>query len=133
MSAQDTERAAALERRYRRLLRCYPPGHRQVHREEMLGVLLAASTSSLLDISVLTIAVAVVVTHVHDTVDRRVAALIAPVLLIDAASIPFEFEGISTATVVLSLASLLFAVLVWPVAIASWRARVRRASHALPT
>ena len=25
MSAQDTERAAALERRYRRLLRCYPP------------------------------------------------------------------------------------------------------------
>jgi len=25
MSAPDTERAAALERRYRRLLRCYPP------------------------------------------------------------------------------------------------------------
>ena len=43
MSAQDTERAAALERRYRRLLRCYPPGHRQVHREEMLGVLLATA------------------------------------------------------------------------------------------
>jgi hypothetical protein len=54
MSAQDTERAAALERRHRRLLRCYP------------------------------------------------------------------------------LASLLFAVLVWPVAIASWRGRVRRSSHALP-
>jgi hypothetical protein len=33
----------ALERRYRRLLRCYPPGHREVHREEMLGVLLAAA------------------------------------------------------------------------------------------
>lgn len=96
------------------------------------SVPVAASTSSLLDISVLTIAVAVVVTHVHDTVGRRVAALVAPVLLLDAASIPFEFEGISTATVVLSLASLLFAVLVWPVAIASWRARVRRASHALP-
>ena len=43
MSAQDAERAAALERRYRRLLRCYPPGHRQVHREEMLGVLLATA------------------------------------------------------------------------------------------
>lgn len=90
----------------------------------------AASTVSLLDVSVLTIAVAVVVTYVRDTVDRRVAALVAPVLVVDAASIPFEFEGISTATVVLSLASLLFAVLVWPVAIASWRGRVRRASHA---
>jgi hypothetical protein len=33
----------ALERRYRRLLRCYPPGHRAAHREEMLGVLLAAA------------------------------------------------------------------------------------------
>jgi hypothetical protein len=42
-AAQDTERAAALERRYRRLLRCYPPSHREVHREEMLGVLLAAA------------------------------------------------------------------------------------------
>jgi hypothetical protein len=94
---------------------------------------MAASTVSLLDISVLTIVVAVVVTNVRDTVDRRVAALVAPVLLVDAASIRFEFEGISTATVLLSLASLLFAVLVWPVAIASWRGRVRRSSHALPT
>jgi hypothetical protein len=34
---------AALERRYRRLLRCYPPSHREAHREEMLGVLLAAA------------------------------------------------------------------------------------------
>jgi hypothetical protein len=90
----------------------------------------AGSTVSLLDVSVLTIAVAVIVTHVRDTVDRRVAALIAPVLLVDAAGIPFEFEGISTATVVLSLVGLLFAVLVWPVAIASWRGRVRRSSHA---
>ena len=32
-----------LERRYRRLLRCYPPGHRAAHREEMLGVLLATA------------------------------------------------------------------------------------------
>jgi hypothetical protein len=33
----------ALERRYRRLLRCYPPSHRAAHREEMLGVLLATA------------------------------------------------------------------------------------------
>jgi hypothetical protein len=96
------------------------------------SVPVAASTVRLLDISVLTIAVAVVVTHVRDTADRRVAALIVPVLLVDAAGIPFEFKGISTASVVLSLASLLFAVLVWPVAIASWRGRVRRSSYALP-
>jgi hypothetical protein len=41
-AAQDPERAA-LERRCRRLLRCYPPNHREVHREEMLGVPLAAA------------------------------------------------------------------------------------------
>jgi hypothetical protein len=73
------------------------------------SVPMAASTVSLLNISVLTVAVAVIVTNVRDTVDRRVAALL------------------------LSLASLLFAVFVWPVAIASWRGRVRRSSHALPT
>jgi hypothetical protein len=43
LSGGGAGRAAALERRYRRLLRCYPPGHREVHREEMLGVLLAAA------------------------------------------------------------------------------------------
>jgi hypothetical protein len=32
---------ALLERRYRRLLRWYPPEHRQVHGEEMIGVLVA--------------------------------------------------------------------------------------------
>jgi hypothetical protein len=96
------------------------------------SVPVAASTVRLLDITALTIAVAVVVMHLRDTADRRVAALLAPVLLIDVASIRFEFHGISTATVVLSLGSLLFAVLVWPVAIASWRGRVRRSSHALP-
>ena len=42
-AAQDPERTTALERRYRRLLRCYPPSHRAVHREEMLGVLLATA------------------------------------------------------------------------------------------
>jgi hypothetical protein len=34
---------AALERRYQRLLRSYPPSHRAAHREEMLGVLLATA------------------------------------------------------------------------------------------
>ena len=43
MPARDPAGAAALERRYLRLLRCYPPSHRAVHREEMLGVLLAAA------------------------------------------------------------------------------------------
>jgi hypothetical protein len=42
-AAQDTGRTAALERRYRRLLRCYPACHRQAYREEMLGVLIAGS------------------------------------------------------------------------------------------
>jgi len=41
--ARDPAGTAALERRYRRLLRCYPPSHRAVHREEMLGVLLATA------------------------------------------------------------------------------------------
>src|SRR5262249_12251100 len=41
-AAQDTERVA-LERQYLRLLRCYPPSHREVHGEEMLGVLLDAA------------------------------------------------------------------------------------------
>ena len=43
MPARDPAGAAVLERRYRRLLRCYPPAHRAFHREEMLGVLLATA------------------------------------------------------------------------------------------
>ena len=43
MPATDPAGAAVLERRYLRLLRCYPPAHREFHREEMLGVLLAAA------------------------------------------------------------------------------------------
>jgi hypothetical protein len=34
---------AGLEGRYRRLLRWYPAGHRAVHQEEMLGVLMAGA------------------------------------------------------------------------------------------
>ena len=83
-------------------------------------------------LGVLTLAVAAVITHVRGTVGWRVSALVAgPALLLDAVAIPFA--GSSTASVPLSVASLLFAVLVWPVAIASWRGRVRRSSHALPT
>lgn len=37
------DRDAALERRYLRLLRCYPPSHRELHGEEMLGVLVDAA------------------------------------------------------------------------------------------
>src|SRR6202167_468645 len=43
MPVRDPAGAAALERRYLRLLRCYPPSHRAFHREEMLGVLLATA------------------------------------------------------------------------------------------
>jgi hypothetical protein len=43
MPVRDPAGAAVLERRYRRLLGCYPPAHREFHREEMLGVLLAAA------------------------------------------------------------------------------------------
>ena len=43
LPARDPAGTAALERRYLRLLRCYPPSHREFHREEMLGVLLATA------------------------------------------------------------------------------------------
>ena len=43
MPVRDPAGAAVLERRYRRLLGCYPPTHREFHREEMLGVLLATA------------------------------------------------------------------------------------------
>ena len=38
--------AAPLERSYRRLLACYPAGHREAYGDEMLGVLLASATPS---------------------------------------------------------------------------------------
>jgi hypothetical protein len=45
MSADGTRvtGSEALERSYLRLLGCYPPSHREVHRDEMLGVLMAAA------------------------------------------------------------------------------------------
>ena len=82
-------------------------------------------------LGVLALLVSVVVTRLRGTVGWRVSALVAaPAFLLDAVAIPFA--GSLTATMVLALANLLFAVLVWPVAIASWHGRVRRSSHALP-
>jgi hypothetical protein len=228
MSGGGAGRAAALERRYRRLLRCCPPSHRRVHREEMLGVLLAtarpgqrtpgaaqtvnlvacglairarralsrlagdpwqdalavvsliapvlmliiaaldfavtvrqhwaeyhglppaavmtgwlavvllgltgrrrtaaAIASILLALALLNLLVDV--TQLRGTVGWRVAVLVAAGLLLDLANTyPLGVDDL-TAIVVLLLGSLLGAVLVWPVAIASWRGRVRRASRA---
>lgn len=80
-------------------------------------------------LGVLAIAVAVVVTRLRSTVGWRVAVLVAAGLLLDLASTYPLGVGDLTAIVVLLLGSLLGAVLVWPVAIASWRGRVRRASR----
>ena len=43
MTAGRTTEISALERRYRRLLAVYPPAHRRVHGEEMVGVLIASA------------------------------------------------------------------------------------------
>jgi hypothetical protein len=150
MSAQDTERAAALERRYRRLLRCYPPGHRQVHREEMLGVLLATARpgqrapGARQTVNLVACGLAIRARRALSSLAGEpwqdalaVVSLIAPVLIVAgllpglANTVPFESN--LTADLVSLFSTLLFAVLVWPVAIASWRGRVRRSSHALPT
>jgi hypothetical protein len=72
----------------------------------------------------LTIAVAAVVTRVPGTVGWRIAVLVAgPMLLVDAASI--LVGGSAASLMVPLLGILLFAVLMWPVAIASWKGRVR--------
>ena len=84
-------------------------------------------------LGVLAIAVAVAVTRVRGPVGRRVAGLVAPGLLPSlAVTIPLVQGYFDGWDLVLLLVILLVAVLVWPVAIVSWRGRVRRASHALP-
>jgi hypothetical protein len=93
------------------------------------SVQLPDPVTSLLDL--LAITVAIVVTHVRGAVGGRVAALSVAGLLPSLAS-TFPFESNLTAGLVSLLSTLLFAVLVWSVAIASWRGRVRRSSHALP-
>ncbi len=81
-------------------------------------------------LGVLAIAVAAVVTRLRSTVGWRVAVLVAAGLLLDLASTYPLGAGDLTAIVVLLLGSLVGAVLVWPLAIASWRGRVRRTSRA---
>jgi hypothetical protein len=72
-------------------------------------------------LDVLAITVAVAVTRVRGPVGRRVAGLVATGLLPTlAVSIPLRDVPVPV------LVSLLAAVLVWPVAIVSWRGRVRR-------
>jgi hypothetical protein len=75
----------------------------------------------------LAFAVAVVVPDPRSDVGWRVAVLVATGILLDLA---FTLTGDLTAIVVLLLGSLLFALLMWPLAIASWRERVRQASRA---
>jgi hypothetical protein len=73
-------------------------------------------------LGVLAIAVAVAVTCVRGPVGRRVAGLMATGLLPSlAVTMPLREFGL-----LVTLVSLLVAVLVWPAAIVSWRGRVRR-------
>ena len=80
-------------------------------------------------LGVLAIAVAVAVTRVRSPVGRRVAGLVATGLLPTlAVTIPLvDYPG---GWDLVPLLVILLAVLVWPVAIVSWRGRVRRASRA---
>ena len=73
-------------------------------------------------LGVLAIALAVAVTRVPGPVGRRVAGLLAAGLL---PSLAFAIPLVDPLLVIL-----LVAVLVWPVAIVSWRGRARRASRA---
>ena len=79
-------------------------------------------------LDVLAITVAVAVTCVRSPVGRRVAGLMATALLPSLATIPLR--DVPAVILVPILVSLLAAVLVWPVAILSWRGRVRGASGA---
>jgi hypothetical protein len=80
-------------------------------------------------LGVLAIALAVAVTRVRGPVGRRVAGLAATGLLPSlAVTIPLPDDP--AAFLVPLLVGLLGAVLVWPVAIVSWRGRVRRALRA---
>jgi hypothetical protein len=76
-------------------------------------------------LDVLTIVVAALVTRVPGAVGWRISVLVAgPMLLLDVAST--YFGGSAASLAVPLLGTLLFAVLMWPVAIASWRGRASR-------
>jgi hypothetical protein len=80
-------------------------------------------------LDVLALVAAIVLTRVPGTAGGRVAALVAIGLLPGLAG-DFSFAGNQTAYMVFLLGSLLVAVLVWPVAITSWKGRVRRTHQA---
>jgi hypothetical protein len=84
-------------------------------------VLVASAAYGLL--SALAIAVALAVTRVRGLADGRVTVLIAIGFLLDLD----PFAGTLLSDVVLLLGTLLLTLLVWPVAIASWKKRPRRA------
>ena len=76
-------------------------------------------------LGVLAIAVAVAVTCVRIPVGRRVAGLMATGLL-PSLAVTIPPRDVAAGVPVLLLAWLLGAVLVWPVAIVSWRGRAER-------
>jgi hypothetical protein len=89
----------------------------------------SASVFTLL--SVVAIAVAIVVSRPYGTVGRRVAVLVAAGLLpLPYLASTFPLMASLTVTVVFLILDLALATLVWLVAIASWRRRVRRVSRA---
>jgi len=88
---------------------------------------LSGPVSSSLD--VLAIAITVTVTHMRGTAGGRIAALMASGLLIGFAG-TFPAPGDLTASAALSVSRLLLTVLVWLVAIASWKGQGRQASRA---
>ena len=77
-------------------------------------------------LGVLAITVAVAVTCVRSPVGRRVAGLVATGLLPSLALATIPLRDVPAVILVPSLVSLFAAVLVWPVAIVSWRGRAER-------
>jgi hypothetical protein len=73
----------------------------------------------------LVVVVVVAVMCVPGTARGRIGTLLASGLVLDLAGVPFGYGH--TATVVVMLGNVLLALLVWPVAIASWKRRVSRA------
>jgi hypothetical protein len=70
----------------------------------------------------------IVISSPRDTAGSRVATLIAAGLLPGLVStLTFLVAGDQTAEVVLALGLLLVTVLVWPLAITSWKGQARRA------
>ena len=76
-------------------------------------------------LGILAIAVAVAVTRVRGPVGRRVAGLVATGLL-PSLAVTIPLREVPAVFLVPMLVSLLAAVLVWPVAIVSWRGRAER-------